>query len=842
MFATTSCVEPLVSVIPDQGQDITLSFSCEGMTKAGEVAGVDNENLVKRIDYFIFPLNTNGEVAATATPTYSDYILTTDADKLAKNYPVTLSADDFATIFGSASSAIVFAVANYVDKDGANHDGLTPNTEIPANKKTWEGLHSLEVGATFFKNGGEGFELRWPRKMDPDDENLFFVMTGEKTITRRQSEGNNNIIPLERLASKVTVNFTYVDEVIDSQGIRWVPQSEANETRVYLSNAIEHTTLGGPLTRALVADSWATCTKPQTHTDDKGRVTVGKGTRDIFEYAYDFMKDITTTTNNGKKLAHYYTYPISLTEGDDNQPYIKLVLPWYGYRNIGTPESPNWDKVKQKEVYYKIVIPRGTINQPNKIYEFNVNVDIIGSDKEVQITGYEYVVKDWLDDGTISSNVSLGRYISLDLPKDSYDMYGDKVEILFVASSEVEISQLHIYSPNNNGDDRANRDKNEYVVRKDADGSLVYGVGSKASQTINGSTTTVTYSDVTYDASYTDAAGLAIPDWVSIEGTHLVVNHTLDLDLSSPTVDTTPYIFEVTLHLKGVDGTTFDRSVTITQYPPVYTQAVPSNDYHTVYLNKVQYSDNANDRRHVYTDHNNTDLGYINRGGGNAARVKTVVTITTLASIEPDYYVQQIGALPVIGDPRVKWSEKQPANPRFPTSVWVANDFDADYSDYLYADPVKSNYIAPKFMLASGFGGSANGKVAYINNVERCASYQEDGYPAGRWRLPTEAEILFCLSLAQRDTPLIPNPFYSTSCYWASTARAYWRGFTPTLFLFADNATANSITNNGDHDTASRCVYDLWYWGDQQYDSAGNPIPENSTTQPATQWVFKPTK
>ena len=62
LLAAVSCVEPLDSIHPRQ--DLTLSFSCGVMTKADpvEVEGEDYENLIKKIDYFIFPLNGDGGV------------------------------------------------------------------------------------------------------------------------------------------------------------------------------------------------------------------------------------------------------------------------------------------------------------------------------------------------------------------------------------------------------------------------------------------------------------------------------------------------------------------------------------------------------------------------------------------------------------------------------------------------------------------------------------------------------------------------------------------------------------------------------------------------------------
>ena len=821
MFATTSCVEPLTSVIPGQSQDFTISFSCGTMTKAETVDGVNNENLVKRIDYFIFPYGTIEEVTDDAVCVYSGTITVPENDQLAKSYTETIAREHFAKIFPEgATKAVIFAVANYVDKLGANNSMTNPNTTLPApagTDYTWGELHAMEVGATFFYDDfTEDFGLRWPHTMDPlkPTENrhkgLFFVMTGEAVINlAANSDGINGKVPLKRLASKVTVNFTYVDQVIEpliTGDIVWIPQATADETRVYLSNAIEHTTLGGPLdgsstTRPLVADSWGTATSP-----------LGNGKRDIFEYAYNYMNDLIYEVD-GKKTAHFYTYPISLDEGDDNQPFLKLVLPWYGYKYFGNENpapdysatNPDWKKYKQKEVYYKIVLPRESIKEPNCLYEYSAHVDIVGSDKEILVPGYDYVVKDWLSGNALESNVAMAKYLSLDIPKDYYETYVDTTEILFVSSGEVEISHLEIYTMDLRGSTPTRR----------------YYINGTATSYVN-----------PYGAGTTDSGNPAVtlPHWVEVEGSKLVVKHSMNTNINSQQVDIAPYTFVATLHLKGQEGTQFDRTVTITQYPPIYaTTKETQNGNTTVFLNATRH--NWTTTNPVYSSTQGTTgrhtLGSIGQSETSmtTSRIKTIVSVSTLADLNTTKYIAQNVGIPVIGDPTKTLAEGYPHSSYFNAQVWNAGDLrdvgngnTTISEEYRYADPTKQNVIAPKFMVSSGFGGCPSGKTNWINNVQRCAAYQEDGYPAGRWRLPTEAEILFVYTLGapvnQGGIALIDNPFYGESHYYSNTGRTYFHG------NFEDNpADGRSV----------RCVYDLWYWGD-------DPVLTTTTTPSITQW------
>ena len=95
-----------------------------------------------------------------------------------------------------------------------------------------------------------------------------------------------------------------------------------------------------------------------------------------------------------------------------------------------------------------------------------------------------------------------------------------------------------------------------------------------------------------------------------------------------------------------------------------------------------------------------------------------------------------------------------------------------------------------------------------------CATYQEDGYPAGRWRLPTVAEIVYMARLT--TDKLIPRLLGSDTAggvtdYWAN--RNYVRitdganAITPPVYYPEANVTKAYV----------RCVYDEWYWENSEY-------------------------
>jgi hypothetical protein len=115
------------------------------------------------------------------------------------------------------------------------------------------------------------------------------------------------------------------------------------------------------------------------------------------------------------------------------------------------------------------------------------------------------------------------------------------------------------------------------------------------------------------------------------------------------------------------------------------------------------------------------------------------------------------------------------------------------------------NMIAPKFRIASSHNVCPT-RITYTNAQYRCASYQEDGYPAGRWRLPTPGEIRYMVLLSSYG--IIPALFSNGMSYWCAGG-------------YVSLSSSGDVTVNtgvsGDATNVVRCVYDEWYWEKSQY-------------------------
>ncbi|MBQ6762418.1 MAG: hypothetical protein IJP49_06670 [Bacteroidales bacterium] len=748
-LAAVSCTRDLEwkNAVDVADQNLTLTFSCGDLATRADgdesttVDGVNNENRVNRIDFFIFPLNSEGTVDGSTEYVYSGELVP-EAQASDNKYTKVITGDaalKLSKIFpDGATKAMVFAVANYYGKEGIT-------------VKSWDDIHALEVGDTFTKDAGEGFGTRWPHPMETDHEELFFVMTGEKEIELKTGQYViDDTVPLKRLASKVTVEFDYSHSVYtDEKGVTWVPENlltekpELEEARVYLSNAFCHATLGGPQTRTpLIPDG-----------KSESSIYVPRPDRDIFEYAYDFLADATEG-----QLHYYYTYPYpaAIDANGDNQPYLKLVLPWYGYKNYGTADEFFY---KKKEVYYKVVLPSNSITESNKLYQYKVDVRIIGSDTEVEVTGEEYRVKEWLSNDAISSSVATGRYISLEIPKDTYDMYSDLAEILFVSSGDVEVIVNEIYQLNLSG----SAPKKEYFMKDN---------------TVTDSTALLTKKGISAED---------IEDWVTIESSTLKISHEMDNRImvngqKNNAFDMSPYIFKVTLHLvaAGTD-TAFDRTLTITQYPSMYATSVKSNA--SVFVNGYSYANPAeiNNSGNHYAWNNRTNGNNDQRRIGSIQNPSNVNGSGTNNSqhsiiIHPTILDSSLGL--VIGEAREATGSSL-------DYISVTN-YKAGRSD----DAAKK-VVSPGFMIASSYGKTQ--PMSFDRAKERCASYQENGYPAGRWRIPTQGEIEFLIKLS--DYGFIPSLFNAR--YWQSDGNYY------------------ESSGSDSESVYVRCVYDVWYWGEE---------------------------
>jgi hypothetical protein len=266
------------------------------------------------------------------------------------------------------------------------------------------------------------------------------------------------------------------------------------------------------------------------------------------------------------------------------------------------------------------------------------------------------------------------------------------------------------------------------------------------------------------------------------------------------------------------------RQIHIRQYPPVSVSAFQSAG--NVFVNGTGYSstgDMVNSALRVQDDAANAGGAYNNFLG------------TVKASSDGEYFYD-FSVLSFSDYP----GGKMIGDARNHTTVDVAGI--DELSNYMRAADADS-VVAPGFMVSSGQGesepvGNALWQYTAVGDVpaasqaewqfysdhgdvttdpdeifaraeERCAAYQEDGFPAGRWRLPSEAEMRLMIELSNGG--YIPQLFEDSRLYLVSDGGGLLvrNGQAPS------KVSHDNIFNDGGtyRNSYVRCVYDTWYYG-----------------------------
>ena len=487
-----------------------------------------------------------------------------------------------------------------------------------------------------------------------------------------------------------------------------------------------------------------------------------------------------------------YTYPQAYDVADVTAPYFKIFCPWV------------CDGKGTNNFYYKILLPGLESFQRNKIYTMTVDLSVIGSTEDDWALATRYIaVADWCKPADIEASFEGAMY--LDVPVKYYEIYGvDDIYIPVLSSNDIRITNLR---------------------------------GTKTNL-YNGNTVSVS----------------ATTSEISKEGFKLT--HTLNNDITSSGFDCTPITYTMTVqHTQGGLSKTID--VTVVQYPSIYAKADESNGY--AYVNSYAYTRNHGGRYqdgNAYNNRGNSantsdQLGSMNEvGASSSVNNNSNQYIVTVSVLPEGYKVNGMDEEVVIGDPRGgRLAENYLGFPAGTSGNTAVRTVQANYNAVA---KTTQNVIAPAIRIASSWG-STTPIMYYDRAEERCAGYQENGYPAGRWRMPTVAEIDFLIKLSDyKHIPELFSPEYhpATGGWWNQTPAyydVYWAGgnyayggvpYTEqnhtNAFIDMSGATLNNsllVKNNERFVTYMRCVYDEWYWSDTKYNNSG------TAGTAATQWI-----
>lgn len=442
-----------------------------------------------------------------------------------------------------------------------------------------------------------------------------------------------------------------------------------------------------------------------------------------------------------------YSYPNEWANKEGaTESYLNFCIPWY-YTKNGTQLSANY--------YYRVAIGSGKL-ESNKLYRITADIELLGSinPEETVKVDASYEILNWK---TVDIPADINRYAYLELETNFQEMKNEnRVDIGFTSSSETTAKVVKVTYP-----DYSNVDFKD-VIKEEPNPD-----------------------DYRWDFQYQQALNV----WNTLSGNLNIYGQTLTFEHTLASTIYVPYTY--TIEVTNKDGLT--ETLEIKQYPPIYIvgESNKTNGNNNRFVYGVKTSSSATVR-----DDDKNSLGgvYTYTEGSNTNPNQYVIYVTQLNATEKY----------IIGDPR----NQTPTKLSYLTKY--GNGYLTGLQQYLKTkgevtnEREVDNIISPAFRIASSFGVTS--QISYSTAQKRCASYQENGYPAGRWRVPTEAEIEFIVSLSNKR--YIPELFDGE--YFASSQR-YYNGRSGSSGSWGGT---KGSSQNGSH--AVRCIYDVWYWGDDK--------------------------
>lgn len=454
----------------------------------------------------------------------------------------------------------------------------------------------------------------------------------------------------------------------------------------------------------------------------------------------------------------FYSYPSNWGSGDnkDEEAYLVLLLPWT-IKDTNIPVN----------FYYKVPIGSTQSLIRNTHYQISLEVGILGvkdlEDIEDVTLNPKCILLDWNNEEEIVGNLDKAKYLVVD--KNDVTVYNkNEVRIGYASSDAINAKITYIRRP----------DYAKTVAYVDS--TTYYGSLSNTS----GSTS----------VSQGTNSLLRICS-VAVEGNEIILRHDLvnQSSTSGTNYDYVPYYIWVKVTMDVTvngESKTFTEWIRYEQYPAMYIKANLNSDYN---------NDNSinGDIGFVWVNNDRELYGSVNGMSGSAKNANPNMYIITTTSLDKSSEY-------ILGDPRTTEINNLNNN-NWATAPAIYNGTHNRKLSYYF--PTRStedaqNIISPKFRIASSYGVTSS--ISSTNARYRCASYQEDGYPAGRWRVPTRSEIEYVVRLSAEQK--IPTLFNDNGNYWAAD----------NTICVPKSANGGSVDTGNGTSAFVRCVYDEWYW------------------------------
>ncbi len=673
-----------------------------------------------------------------------------------------------------------------------------------------------------------------------------FVMDGDATVELFGNVLDNSLsasgeINVKRLAAKMDLHLEVeesVTETTDGTETVWTPDKE--NIKVFLRNGVMRSSLNFRSVPTVPAGDYYST---DYHTEEPYMISVAASGDAAHDEAYPLEQEIP-----------FYSYPNSWEtsasggEKTGEESYIVLSIPW-------TKDGGETSRT----CYYRVPVVPENLEElvRNTAYHVFLHVSVLGSgipEEPEPVMELSYQAADWSQEN-LDVNIKDVRYLVVD-QNDYVVNNQDAISIPFSTSHPTEVQKASMTFYRYNFSDEGNE---EALTIKLKDAQNINSLNTKGksakvfdaqfdnetdhlnvSHTLNvwkpmrkenGKNVEVSLTQGEETRKKTDPAREKVLTAKQIKDIKALIEFYRETDVAEYSR------IEYSVTVRHIDDHNFTETVTITQYPGMYITAVQ---------NYFPSTPNSNG---VYETTGGGKLGstWINNSYvyNNLEWNTSIGISTSYRNWNPNMYLVTVTTLPAdskyrIADPRARFRNNNLANTTMDKATsnstyknpWAtfaqATPFGGGDKRTLewYYPTVEANYakvyIAPKFRMCSSWGGT--GKC--LNRQEarrRCASYQEMGYPAGRWRLPTFGEVSFMNELARQFK--IPFLFgdATTFQYWY-----YWCAqglmqvppkFTneepdiPKKYHSNTEGYTEGTTITDSDDWRARFVYDEWYWG-----------------------------
>ena len=840
VFFATSCKDDTFDLLEEENPegylslrlDVGESTRAESPSSLGEDSP-HHENTVSTLDLFFFK-------DADSEATFAYHKVLTSEEQAAKKALIPISDVDKA--FGETGrELLIYGVANCPEAAAKIDAGITGLTldKLKAVTTSTDGFRAAAAPANFVMTAFDGstiVTLSDDRMSATSDSPLKLRRVAAKIRIAANVAG---IVYTKNGQTVVKEEETEPDRDLLDQGYtRWTP--DVRDMRVFINNGVRTARLDGKL---IGEDGSYLLELKDTEAETDYYSISTSGNKETEDYT--FSRPLKNTTPVYEEYPYYtetplYSYP-NVWEDSSTESHtttLTVVIPWETEENNEEGDDVTW-----RPTYYTVQVNNKENKiESNKYYYLRLHVGKIGgltSLTPVVLDPLECEILNWGSSNDSEADLRPQRFLYFS--EEEFIMNNEyKIEIPFASTHKTVVKDGSF--------------KGTYYYFKGDYGEenpLYFNLNTKVDGTGRNDPLAKGYFyDYTIDNdNFTLTVWQKFTESIfsadNLRGDRYISGGYKDRLLSGNQNLYTRVELDFTLKHEDLEnGTEYEVPIHITIFPAAYLTAERIPDG-TTWENRGWLYVNGYATGNAGTG-GLGDAGY-NPAGRDNSRCLTTVTLTQLNAEEKAKWV--------IGDPRTAYINNNMSDESMKYDYYDITDdwgdsFDGsqtgnnrqgecrtiwsyynnnyfnvpDWSNgvdvnprgikYYYPTSIqddKKNYIGPKLILPSRHGYSDD-----LLNAEkarrRCATYQMYGYPAGRWRLPTPAEIALIKTLQNKN--LILDIFTGNGRYWSSMG-----------------STTDGV-NFSQTNAYVRCVYDLWYW--EEVDGANGRIPYEKNTVPGS--------